>query len=137
MTVRRLASSLGAVLLAGGLLMACGSDDTSSTADATVETYTTVPDAQVVSGLADTQQLMDQLVTAGTTATQASLDAVESSWAAYEGNIRINDASAYLAAEDALALFDKAALAGDAAGMKAAADDFRSVATTYTTAHPG
>ena len=53
-----------------------------------------------------------------------------------EGNVRGNDAASYLTAEDALALFSKAALAGDAAGMKSAADSFRQVAQTYTAAHP-
>src|SRR4051794_26508355 len=114
MTARRLASGLGAVLLAGSLLMACGSD-AKSTDDVTVETYTTVPDAQVVTGLAATQQLMDALTAAPTTASQTTVDAINNSWLVYEGNIRVNDAAAYLSAEDALALFSRAALAKDAA----------------------
>src|SRR6478609_11432189 len=136
MMARRLASGLGAVLLAGSVMVACGSD-AKSTDDATVETYVTVPAAQVVSGLAGTQQLMDALVAAPGTANQSTVDAVNSSWLIYEGNIRLDDAASYLAAEDALALFSKAALAKDAAGMKDAADKFRTLVATYTAAHPG
>ena len=84
----------------------------SRTEEATVETYVTVPPAQVVSGLAGTQQLMDALVAAPATADQSTVDAVNNSWLIYEGNIRLDDAASYLAAEDALALFSKAALAG-------------------------
>jgi hypothetical protein len=136
MMARRLASGLGAVLLAGSVMVACGSD-AKSTDDATVETYTTVPDAQVVSGLAGTQQLMDAMAAAPATASQTTVDAINNSWLVYEGNIRINDATAYLSAEDALALFSKAALAKDAAGMTSSAAEFRTMAQTYTAAHPG
>ena len=136
MMARRLASGLGAVLLAGSVMVACGSD-AKSTDDATVETYTTVPDAQVVSGLAGTQQLMDAMAAAPSTASDATITAVSDSWLVYEGNIKVNDAAAYLDAEDALALFANAARDGDAAGMQSAADKFRALAATYTAAHPG
>ena len=136
MTARRLACGLGAAVLAGSLLIACGSD-AKSTDDATVETYTTVPDAQVVSGLAGTQQLMDAMVAAPATASRTSVDAVNNSWLVYEGNIRVDDAAAYLSAEDALALFSKAALATDVAGMTSAAGAFRTMSEAYTAAHGG
>ncbi len=118
------------------MLIACGSD-AKSTDDATVETYTTVPDAQVVSGLAGTQQLMDAMVAAPATASRTSVDAVNNSWLVYEGNIRVDDAAAYLSAEDALALFSKAALATDVAGMTSAAGAFRTMSEAYTAAHAG
>ena len=102
-----------------------------------METYTTVPDAQVVSGLAGTQQLMEDLIAAPSTADQATVDAVTASWLVYEGNIKTNDAATYLDAEDALALFSKAALDGDTAGMQSATDKFGQLAATYTAAHPG
>jgi hypothetical protein len=132
----RCALGIGAAVLAGTALLACGSDS-KTTEEATVETYVTVPAAQVVSGLAGTQQLMDALVAAPGTANQSTVDAVNSSWLIYEGNIRLDDAASYLAAEDALALFSKAALAKDAAGMKDAADKFRTLVATCTAAHPG
>lgn len=135
MMARRLAAGFGALLLAGTTLLACGSDS-KSTDSATVETYTTVPDADVVSGLAGTQALMDAIVADPTTAIATTVDAINNSWLVYEGNIRLNDAASYLDAEDALALFSKAALGNDAAGMKAAADKFRQLAATYTAAHP-
>ena len=50
---------------------------------------------------------MDALAAAAGHRDQATVDAVNNSWLVYEGNIRINDASAYLAAEDALALFEQ------------------------------
>ncbi|MFT3853235.1 MAG: hypothetical protein QM733_10915 [Ilumatobacteraceae bacterium] len=136
MKARRLAVGFGALVLAGTTLLACGSDST-STETATVETYTTVPDADVVSGLAATQALIDAIVADPTTASSTTVDAVNNSWLVYEGNIRLNDAATYLDAEDALALFSKAALGNDAAGMKTAADKFRTLAATYTAAHPG
>ena len=136
MIARRLVGSFGAVLLAGTTLLACGSDST-STETATVETYTTVPGAQVVAGLAGTQALMDAMVADPTTASETTVDAVNESWEVYEGNIRADDAAAYLDAEDALALFSKAALAKDAAGMKEAAEKFRTLGATYAAAHPG
>jgi ketosteroid isomerase-like protein len=80
---------------------------------------------------------MDALAAAPATASQTTVDAINNSWLAYEGNIRVNDAAAYLSAEDALALFSKAALADDTAGMTAAAAAFRTMAQTYTAAHPG
>ncbi len=131
----RCGAGLGAALLAGASLLACGSDS-NKTEEATVETYVTVPAAQVVSGLAGTQQLMDAMVDDPSTANQSTVDAVNNSWLIYEGNIRLDDAASYLAAEDALALFSKAALANDAAGMKDAAEKFRTLAATYTAGHP-
>jgi len=132
----RCALGIGAAVLAGTALLACGSDS-KTTEEATVETYVTVPAAQVVSGLAGTQQLMDALVAAPGTANQSTVDALNNSWLIYEGNIRLDDAASYLAAEDALALFSKAALANDAARMRDAAEKFRTLAATYTAAHPG
>jgi hypothetical protein len=136
MIARRVLGSFGAVLIAGTTLLACGSDS-KSTETATVETYTTVPAAQVVAGLAGTQALMDAMVADPATASQTTVDAVNDSWQVYEGNVRLDDPAAYLDAEDALALFSKAALAKDAAGMKDAAEKFRTLGDTYTAAHPG
>ena len=136
MMARRLAVGLGTVVLAGGSLLACGSDS-KATEEATVETYVTVPDAQVVTGLAGTQQLMDAMTAAPSTASDETITAVSDSWRVYDGNIKVNDAAAYLDAEDALALFANAARDGDAAGMQRAADKFRALAATYTAAHPG
>src|SRR4051794_23476236 len=101
---RRFAAGLGAGLLAGAARRACGSDST-TTEEASVETYVTVPAAQVVSGLAGTQQLMETMVADPSTANQSTVDGVNNSWLIYEGNVRLDDAASYLAAEDALALF--------------------------------
>ena len=126
------------MLLAGSSLLACGSD-AKSTDDATVETYTTVPDAQVVSGLAgDPAADGRDGRRAGHRQTRRRSMPINNSWLVYEGNIRINDATAHLPrAEDALALFSKAALGGDTAGMSSSADKFGPMAPTYTAAHPG
>ncbi|MEO5901430.1 MAG: hypothetical protein ABIR68_15070 [Ilumatobacteraceae bacterium] len=139
MLARRLGGSVAAVVLAGALLGACGSGDkgSSTTAPITQETYVTVPAAQVNAGLAGTQAAMDALVAVPATATTAAVDAVNNAWLVYEGNIRIDDAQAYLDAEDALALFAVAAKKADGTGMKSAADKFRTMATAYTAAHPG
>jgi hypothetical protein len=139
MLARRLGGPV-AVLLVAGFLGACGSDDSTTTTpaeDATAETYVTVPAAQVTTGLAGTQAAMDALVAAPASATAAAIDAVNGSWLVYEGNIRIDDAPAYLAAEDALALFADAAKKADASAMKAAAEKFRAMSSAYTAAHPG
>jgi hypothetical protein len=138
MMSRRLGGSVVAVLLASALLGACGSDKkTTTTAAVTAETYLTVPAAQVKTGLTSTQAAMDALVAAPASATTAAVDAVNNSWRVYEGNIRTADAQAYLDGEDALALFSDAAKRADGAGLKSAADKFRAMAATYTSAHPG
>jgi major membrane immunogen (membrane-anchored lipoprotein) len=136
MTARRLGGALAAAVVALALLGACGSDDKQS-ATATEETYVTVPAAQVTAGLTGTQAAMDALGAAPATANKAAVDAVNNSWLVYEGNIRIDDAQAYLDAEDALALFIKAAGTADGAGMTSAADKFRTMAQAYAAAHPG
>src|SRR4051794_14033388 len=132
----RLVVGCGATLLAATSLLACGSD-AKPAAEATVETYATVPGAQVVSGLAATKQLMAAMVAAPATADQAAVDGVAASWQTYEGNIKSTDTATYLDAEDALALFSRAALGGDTAGMQRAADAFSQLAAMYTAAHPG
>lgn len=137
MVARRLVGGIGAVFVAGTMLIACGSDSKSDDATVTVETYVTVPEAQVVSGFAATQALMDAMTAAPSTANDATIAAISDGWLMYEGNIKNNDANTYLAAEDALALFAQAARDNDSGGMKSAADKFRQLAATYTAAHPG
>lgn len=135
---RRLGGAVAAMLLAGTLLGACGSDkQAATTSPVTEETYVTVPAAQVNAGLTGTQAAIDALAAAPATATTTAVDTVNKSWLVYEGNVRIADAQAYLDAEDALARFADAAKKADAAGLKSAADMFRAMSTAYTTAHPG
>ncbi len=129
--------ALALTVLSGGALAACGSDDAkSSDTPATEETYVLVPDAQVTTGLAETNALLVE-VAASADAAEGRLDEIEASWFAYEGTVRENDAASYLDFEDALAAFDDAAKAKDTAAMSAAAAKFATTSAAYLIKFPG
>jgi hypothetical protein len=139
MQIRKLTHGLLAGILAVTVLGACGSDakksdDTTST---TSPEGVIVSDAAVVQGFKDTLGLMDALVATPTTANKAGADAVDSTWLTFEGTVKTKAVQQYLDAEDALALFTKAATEKDAAGLQAATEKFRAVSVTYIAANPG
>jgi hypothetical protein len=124
-----------AILLLGGA--ACGGDD-SEGAESTEETgHAVVPDAAVTQGLAATQQLLADIESGKTTDKTKALDAVEASWASYEGTIKQNEVELYLAFEDALAALQKAVKAGNTADISTAKTKFATTAQTYLAKHPG
>ena len=136
-THRSLSALIGLTVLTGGVLAACGSDEkTSTSTEATEETYVVVPDAQVTTGLAATNQLLTEVAAAPDTAADR-LDEIEASWFSYEGTVKKNDVSSYLDFEDALAAFDDGAKAKDTAAMTAAAGKFAAATTAYLAKFPG
>lgn len=120
-------------------LAACGSDDaTSDGASApasSAEGYEIVSDADVAAGIATSEA--DMAALAGGTPTDEQVDELFEDWEGYEGTVKKNDPDTYLALEDALGAFKKAAADGDQAGMTKAIEDFTSAAGAYLTAHPG
>ena len=129
-----IALALTAILLFGGV--ACGGDDKESTE--TEETgHQVVPDATVTQGLAATQQLLTDIASGKTTDKDKALDAVEVSWASYEGTIKQNEVELYLSFEDTLAAMQKAVKAANSADMTTAAAKFATTAQTYLAKHPG
>jgi len=128
-----IALAMTAVLLFGGV--ACGD---SKEAESTEETgHAIVPDAAVTQGLAATQQLLADIESGKTTDKTKALDAVEASWASYEGTIKQNEVEMYLAFEDALAAMQKAVKAGNSADITTAKTKFATTAQTYLAKHPG
>ena len=126
--------AMTAILLFGGV--ACGDDKESS--EAAEETgHAVVPDAVVTQGLAATQQLLADIESGKTTDKDKALDAVEVSWASYEGTIKQNEVEMYLAFEDALAAMQKAVKAGNNADITTAKAKFATTAQTYLAKHPG
>jgi hypothetical protein len=131
----RIISAATAALLG---LAACGSSSTNPapvTTAASATTYAIVPAAAVAGGLADTTKVLGTIAAAGK-ATQTQLDQIETSWHAYEGTIKQTDPTTYLAIEDTLNAFKKAAAAGDATAMAKALADFGAAAAKYLAAHP-
>jgi len=142
------ASALVVVLGAG--LAACGSDSasgSSTTAAASGDTddaavtsdsgaYEIVSDATVAAGIADTITTLTTLSAAPATATADAVKDVFEGWESYEGTVKQNDVDTYLALEDALGAFKKAAEAGDQSGLAKATADFSTAASTYLTSHP-
>jgi len=126
--------AMTAILLFGGV--ACGDDKESS--EAAEETgHAVVPDAVVTQGLAATQQLLADIESGKITDKDKALDAVEVSWASYEGTIKQNEVEMYLAFEDALAAMQKAVKAGNKADITTAKTKFATTAQTYLAKHPG
>ncbi len=148
---RRAALLAPALVLAPLALVACGSDDDSSSnssatsrsdesADEEAEEegeYEIVSDAEVATGLAATIASLGTLAADPSTATDEAIDEVFEEWESYEGTIKQNEVASYLDLEDALASFKDAAEAGDAAKMATAAGAFSTAAATYLTKHPG
>ena len=129
-----IAFAMTAILLLGGV--ACGDDK--EAAEAPEETgHAVVPDAVVTQGLAATQQLLADIESGKTTDKDKALDAVEVSWASYEGTIKKNEVELYLAFEDALAAMQKAVKASNSADITTAKTKFATTAQTYLAKHPG
>jgi hypothetical protein len=126
-----LVASLGLALP----LAACGSDGSSSDA-AAADSYEIVSDADVAAGIAKSEADMTALSTAGTPSDE-QLDELFEDWEGYEGTVKENDPDTYLALEDALGAFKKAAGDTDEAGMVKAITDFTAASSAYLTAHPG
>ena len=129
-----IALAMTAVLLFGGV--ACGD---SKEAESTEEEggHAIVPDAAVTQGLAATQQLLTDIESGKTSDKTKALDAVEASWASYEGTIKQNEVELYLTFEDALAAMQKAVKAGNSADITTAKTKFATTAQTYLAKHPG
>lgn len=124
-------------------LAACGSDEPSSS-DATAApgasaesegSYEIVSDAEVATGIATSESDMQALATAGK-ATEEQVDELFEGWEGYEGTVKQNDPDTYLALEDALGAFKKAAAGSDQAGMTKALGDFTTAASAYLADHP-
>jgi hypothetical protein len=118
---------------------ACGSDGSSSgaAADGTEAAgYVIVSDADVAAGIAKSEADMTALSTAGTPSDE-QIDELFEDWEGYEGTVKDNDPDTYLALEDALGAFKKAAADADQAGMAKAITDFTAASSAYLTAHPG
>lgn len=140
MTRSRLLLPLVASLALALPLAACGSDDSSADATATSadggEGYEIVSDADVAAGIAKSEADMTALSTAGTPSDE-QIDELFEDWEGYEGTVKDNDPDTYLALEDALGAFKKAAADADQAGMAKAITDFTAASSAYLTAHPG
>lgn len=146
---RRAALLAPALALAPLALVACGSDEDSSseaTAAAGNEAaegedeegeYEIVSDAAVATGLATTIGTLGTLTADPSTATDEAVDEVFEQWETYEGTIKEQEVDSYLSFEDALASFKDAAEAGDAAKMATATEAFSTAAADYLTKHPG
>ena len=132
-TKRPVALAMTAVLLFGGA--ACGGDDKEAD-EATEETHAVVPDAVVTQGLAATQQLMADISSGKQADKTKGFDAVEASWASYEGTIKQNEVNMYLDFEDALAAYQKALKANNTADAATASAKFATTAQSYLAKHP-
>jgi hypothetical protein len=130
-----IALALTAILLFGGV--ACGDDKDTTETEETETGHQVVPDATVTQGLAATQQLLNDIASGKTTDKDKALDAVEASWASYEGTIKQKEVELYLAFEDTLAAMQKAVKAANNADMTTAATKFATTAQTYLAKHPG
>lgn len=130
-----IALAMTAIMLFGGAT--CGGNGKEA-AEAPEETgYAVVPDAVVTQGLAATQQLLADIESGKSTDKDKALDAVEASWASYEGTIRKNEVEIYLAFEDALAAMQKAVKDNNSADITAAKTKFATSAQTYLAKHSG
>ena len=132
-TRRPVALAMTAILLFGGA--ACGGDDKQAD-ETTEETHAVVPDAVVTQGLAATQQLMADIASGKQADKTKGFDAVEASWASYEGTIKQNEVNIYLDFEDALAAYQKALKANNTADAATASTKFATTAQSYLAKHP-
>lgn len=141
---------LAALVLAGtpALLVACGSDEPASSATTVAassegtgadaeEGYEMVSDAEVAAGFASTIEALSGFSAAPATITDEAITEVFEGWEGYEGTVKQNDSDTYLALEDALGAFKKAAGTGDQGAMATALGTFSTTASTYLAAHPG
>jgi len=101
------------------------------------ESYQLVSDAQVAAGLASTQAQLGTMVADPDTATDATLSKLFEGWEGYEGTIKKQRADTYLALEDALASFKKAAQNSDVEAMTTAAAEFSTETISYLVGFPG
>jgi hypothetical protein len=120
-------------LLFGGAACSGGDIEASETTEAS---HPIVPDAMVTQGLAATQQLMADIESGKQTDKTKGFDAVEASWASYEGTIKQNEVNLYLEFEDALAAYQKALKANNSADAKTASTKFATTAQSYLAKHP-
>jgi hypothetical protein len=145
MRQRVISSTVGVLVMASSLLVACGGDGSSDSSDAGgstgstefVGTYDIVSDAVVAHGLASTSAEMTGVAAAPETATPDAVLKVFENWGSYEGTIKQNQPDSYLTFEDALGAFKKGAENGDAVGMQTAISDFSTMATQYLATYPG
>ncbi len=148
----RLALALPLLVISALVPLACGDDstDTASSGSSSNESgskqsesseesegYELLSDAEVAEGLASSEALLGTMVADPSSATDDTLSELFEGWEAYEGAIKKQRAETYLALEDALASFKKAANASDGDAMAKAAGDFAKEATAYLVVFPG
>ena len=119
--------------------VACGSSKATDAAATTVAPESLrATDADVAKGLRALQTTAAGIasVAADKSKAAALVEELEPAWQPIEGTVKANDSATYLAIEDAFALLEKGAAAGDAAKAQQGADAVAKAVATYLAAHP-
>lgn len=128
---------VAAALTFGGV--ACGSSKAAEPVATVVPESLRAGDAEVATGLRALQTTATAVVAAAADKTKATelVEQLEPSWKPVEGAVKANDSATYLAIEDAFAVLEMAASAGDAVKAQEGADAIAKAVATYLAAHPG